>query len=131
MIENDDFFEKGYKTLTKNLPAAPIEKVEVLKRYSNNKLLKGIEESDKIALNLTLSDEAKRQWFANISLAYDVTTQERYDATGDISNLVRSSSYGEPGSIGDNQQSNKLILLSDRVPYFKESRFKFNNAELL
>lgn len=157
MIENDDFFEKGYKTLTKNLPASPVEKVEILKRYSNNKLLKGIEESDKIALNLTLSDEAKRQWFGNLDLGYDVTTQERYDAranllnfgkknkyyfftnlnnvgydaTGDISNLIRSSSYGEPGSIGDKQQNNKLIQLLDRVPYFKESRFKFNNAELL
>ncbi|AWH73533.1 hypothetical protein DCS32_04990 [Dokdonia sp. Dokd-P16] len=157
MIENDDFFEKGYKTLTKNMPASPIEKVEILKRYSNNKLLKGIEESDKIAINLTLNEDAKRQWFGNIDLGYGLASQDRYDAranllnfgkknkyyfftnlnnvgydaTGDINHLIRSSSYGEPGSIGDSEQSNKLIHLSNRVPYFKESRFKFNNAELI
>ena len=157
MVEGDDFFEKGYKTLTKNLPASPIEEVELLKRFSNNKLLKGIEESDKVALNLKLSDEAKRQWFGNIDLGYGLASQNRYDAranflnfgkknkyyfftnlnnigydaTGDISNLIRSSRYGEPGSIGDNQDVDQLVQLSNTVPYFKESRFKFNNAELL
>ncbi len=157
MVEGDDFFEKGYKTLTKNLPAAPIEEVELLKRFSNNKLLKGIEESDKVALNLKLSDDAKRKWFGNIDLGYGLASQNRYDAranflnfgkknkyyfftnlnnvgydaTGDINNLISSSSYGEPGSIGDNQNGNKLIDLTNSIPYFKESRFKFNNAELL
>lgn len=157
MVEGDDFFEKGYKTLTKNLPAAPIEEVELLQRYSNNKLLKGIEESDKVALNLKLNEDAKRQWFGTIDLGYGIASENRYDArtnflnfgkknkyyfftnlnnigydaTGDISNLIRSSRFGEPGSIGDNQNVNQLVQLSNTVPYFKESRFKFNNAELL
>lgn len=157
MIEGDDFFEKGYKTLTKNLPAAPIEKVEILQRYSNNKLLKGIEESDKVALNLKLNEESKRQWFGNLDLGYGLASENRYevrgnllnfgkknkyyfftnlnnlgyDATGDISNLIRSSRAGEPGSIGDEERVYKQIGLSGSVPYFKESRFRFNNAELL
>lgn len=157
MIENDDFFEKGYKTLTKNLPAAPIEKVEILQRYSNNKLLKGIEESDKVALNLTLNDESKRQWFGNIDLGYGLASENRYDsranllnfgkknkyyfftnlnnvgydATGDIDNLIRSNRAGEPGGIGDSEQVRTLVNFSNSIPYFEESRFRFNNAELL
>ena len=157
MIEGDDFFERGYKTLTKNLPAAPIEKVELLQRYSNNRLLKGIEKSDKVALNLKLNDGAKRQWFGNFELGYGLASQNRYDsranllnfskknkyyfftnlnnvgydATGDISNLIRSSRTGQPGSLGDNQRVSNLVKLSNSVPYFKDSRFKFNNAELL
>jgi len=45
MVDGDDFFEKGYKLLTKNLNADAVENVQVYERYSNNKLLKGIEES--------------------------------------------------------------------------------------
>lgn len=60
MVENDDFFEKGYKLLTQSMSAKPIDKVQVLQRYSANKHLKGIENSEKIALNLTLKEGAKR-----------------------------------------------------------------------
>jgi hypothetical protein len=40
MVDGDDLFERGYKILSKNMPAYPIEEVEVLKNYSNNRLLK-------------------------------------------------------------------------------------------
>src|SRR5690554_2479453 len=56
MIDNDDFFEKGYKILSKNMPVKPVKEVELLKNYSNNKHLKGIENSAKVALNLKLDD---------------------------------------------------------------------------
>jgi hypothetical protein len=52
MIEGDDFFEKGYKILTKNMPANPLKTIEILKRYSNNKLIKGVEESDEVSNKL-------------------------------------------------------------------------------
>ena len=47
MVDGDDFFNRGYSILTKNMPNKPLDKVEVLRRYSNNKLLKGVEESIK------------------------------------------------------------------------------------
>src|SRR5690606_17581015 len=40
MIDGEDFFEKGYRILTKNMPVNPIEKVELYQNYSNNKHLK-------------------------------------------------------------------------------------------
>lgn len=36
MIEGDDFFERGYKLLTKNMPAKPIEKIELLLQKKSN-----------------------------------------------------------------------------------------------
>lgn len=63
MVENDDLFERGYQTLTQNMPSKPVEKIQVLKNYSKNKLLKNIENSDRIALNLTLKEDAKGKWF--------------------------------------------------------------------
>tara|TARA_R110001583_G_scaffold177176_2_gene332201 strand:+ start:22317 stop:24992 length:2676 start_codon:yes stop_codon:yes gene_type:complete len=157
MIDGDDFFEKGYKILTKNMPVNPIEKVEILQRYSNNKLLKGVEKSDKVALNLVLKEGAKHQWFGSLNVGYGMASKNRYDiqsnlmnfgkknkfyfltninnvgynATGDVNHLIRPYRYGEPASIGDNESAASLLDLGLYTPNFKASRTNFNNAELL
>lgn len=155
MIDGDDLFERGYKILSKNMPAYPIEEVEVLKNYSNNRLLKGVEESDKVALNLKLDEKSKRIWFGNVEVAlgnnsfyqlkgnlmnfgkknkyYFLTNQNSigYDATGDVQHLIRPFRYNEPASIGDNQQISDLLSLSPSNFNFKRERTNFNDAELL
>lgn len=157
MIDGDDFFEKGYKILSKNMPAHPIEEVEILKNYSNNKLLKGIESSDKIALNLKLNNKSKRIWFGNINSDYGLFSENIYqlkinlmnfakknkyyfltnfnntgiDATGNIKSLINPIRFNEPSSIGDNQSVNNLLDLSIFTPYLKKRRSNFNNAELV
>lgn len=155
MVDGDDLFERGYKILSKNMPAYPIEEVEVLKNYSNNRLLKGVEESDKVALNLKLDEKSKRIWFGNIetSIGNDSFYQLKgnlmnfgkknkyyfltnlnsigYNATGDIENLIRPFRMNEPASIGDNQSANSLLNLSQNQLNFKQSRTNFNNAELV
>ena len=157
MVDGDDFFEKGYKILTKNMPPSEIDKIELLQRYSNNKLLKNIEESDKVALNLVLKENAKRQWFGNLSVGYDITLNNRYslrsnvmnfgkknkyfflsninnigyNATGDVNHLIRPFRYGEPSSIGDNQSAYSILNVNSFTPNFKSSRTNFNNAKLV
>lgn len=157
MVEGDDFFERGYKILTKNMPAQPIDKIELLQNYSNNRLLKGIEESERVALNLKLDEDAKRIWFGNMTLGYDAFSDEDryyakgnlmnfgkknryyfltnlnnigYDATGDINHLISPMHFNEPASIGDDQSISSLIALSASPPNFKRSRTTFNNAEM-
>lgn len=157
MIDGDDMFEKGYKILTKNMPVNPIDKIEIYQNYSNNKHLKGIENSTKVALNLTLKDDAKRIWFGNIQTGYGIVSKNIYEVrfnlmnfgkknkyyfltnlnnigqnvTGDINNLIRSSDEDEPSRIGDNQTTNVLLGLSDEVPNLKLKRVNFNNTEML
>lgn len=155
MIDGDDLFGKGYKILSKNMPAYPIEQVEVLKKYSNNRLLKGVEESNRVALNLKMNEDSKRIWFGNTTLGigndnfYELKgnlmnfgKKNKYyfltnlntigvDATGDIQNLIRPFRANEPSSIGDNMQVSNLLDLSAGNLNFKRSRSNFNNAELL
>ena len=155
MIDGDDFFERGYKILSKNMPAYAIEEIEILKNYSNNRLLKGIEESQKVALNLKLDEKSKRIWFGNVetSLGIDSFYQAKgnlmnfgkknkyyfltnlnsvgYDATGDIENLIRPFRIDEPASIGDNQSANSILNLWPNKLNFKQSRTNFNNSELV
>jgi hypothetical protein len=157
MIDGEDMFEKGYKILTKNMPVNPIDKIELLKRYSNNKHLKGIENSNKVALNLTLKEDFKRQWFGNAVGGYGLISENRYDfranlmnfgkknkyyfvtnlnnlgvdAVGDVNMLVRPFRFDEPGSIGDNQSANRLLGMVAGLPNLKQKRVNFNNAEML
>ena len=157
MIDGDDFFERGYKILSKNMPPDQLEKIQILQKYSNNRLLKNIEESDKVALNLVLKDDAKRQWFGNVSIGSDFPSTSRYhlktymmnfgkknkyillsnfnntgyNATGDINHLIKSSRFDEEANIGDNQNVNSILNLSPNNLKFKKSRTNFNNAELI
>lgn len=153
MIDGDDFFEKGYRILSKNMPAYPIEEVEVLKNYSNNKLLKGIEESERVALNLKLNEESKRIWFGNVeaSIGNDSHYQLKmylmnfgkknkyyflndfntldYDVSGVLESLIRPFRANEPSSIGDNQSLRSLVNLDAQGLGFSKKRSTFNNTK--
>ena len=154
MVEGDDFFEKGYKILSKNMPVKPLKEVELLQNYSNNKHLKGVENSDKVALNLKLEDDAKRQWFGNLDAGYGVASENRYtaysnlmnfgkkdkyyfltnlnniggDSTGDISHLIRSSN---DFIVGDDQMAEQFLSLAPSTVSLQDNRTNFNNAEML
>ncbi|WP_212906120.1 carboxypeptidase-like regulatory domain-containing protein [Capnocytophaga stomatis] len=105
MVEGDDFFEKGYKILSKNMPSQPIEEVEVLSRYSHNRLLKNIEESNKIALNLKLNDKSKRVWFGNADVAYGLVSKNKHHLKGNLMNFGKKNKYyflSNFNNVGDN-----------------------------
>jgi hypothetical protein len=157
MVDGDDFFKKGYKILTKNMPIKPIHKIQVLKNYSNNKHLKGIEESKKVALNLILKEDAKRVWFGNLILGYGLVSKNIYtingnlanfgknnkyyfltnlnnigsDATGDLQDLIQPISFDESIEIRPKEFVNNLLSINSYVQNFEASRTNFNNTELL
>lgn len=90
LIEGDDLFEQGYRTLTQNLPAYPIKSVEILRNYSRNRLLKDIEDRQRVAINLTLQEKYQRVWSGNARLAYGA----RYSS----GNSARSGASARPTS---------------------------------
>lgn len=157
MVEGDDFFKKGYKLLSKNLNADIINQVEIYQKYSNNKILKGIEDSDKVALNLTLKEDRKVDWFGNLSTAQGYGDNYLYSGRLNLmrfgkkvkhyflanANNIGESSGGasvfyanasninEVGTIANNEFSNKLISLQGFNLSLKENRYNFNNVEML
>src|SRR5690606_29283460 len=154
MVEGDDFFNRGYSTLTKNMPNKPLDKVQVLRNYSINNLLKGVEESDRVALKLTIEEEYKDLRFGDITAGYGLVTENRYDVSGNLMNFSKkyknSLTYGlnnvgvnrvgslesmfynnyEVESIGQVSQLHQLMGLSGSRPgQLKDHRTRINNAE--
>ena len=93
MVEGDDFFEKGYTILSKNMPVESIEKLEVIENYESNKYLKNIRNSDKIALNLKLNDESKNIWFGDAELNYGVISENRYKLSNNLMKFSKKAKH--------------------------------------
>ena len=135
LVEGDDFFDKGYQLVTKNMPSHPVEKVQVIDKFSENKLLKGIENSDKTVINIVLNKDAKSKWFGNVNAGINANLDKFYDVSGnllkfnkddkyyiianlnntgynalsDINHLIRPEDEDESGFIGDNHKISEVF----------------------
>jgi hypothetical protein len=150
MVDGDDLFNRGYSLLTKNMPTQPLDKIEVLRNYSKNKLLKGIENSDGVALNLTIDEKFRAIWFGNLTVGYG--NDNRYNAKGNLMNFGKSyknffnfsannAGIDNVGNINDMQynssdletigggRASQVMNLSNSVSRIDESRARFNNAK--
>jgi len=156
MVENDDLFERGYQTLTQNMPTKPVEKVQVLKNYSKNKLLKDVQDSESVAINLTLKDDTKSKWFGNILLSSTSYVEEMRQAKLNLMNfskkkkvyllfnannlgvnemngveyLINPSSDKDIENVGGDIRTLSVINLHRKNFQFEDKRTNFNNDKL-
>jgi len=80
-VEGKSFFGGDPKTVTKNLPAEGVSKVQVFDNKSEEEILTGIEgTSDEKAMNLELKDDFKNGGFGKIVAAYG--TEDRGELKG-------------------------------------------------
>jgi len=56
-VEGDNLFDYNYSIGTKNINIDLVKEIEAIENYAENKLLKGIENSNKVALNLKLKED--------------------------------------------------------------------------
>ncbi|MEX0722122.1 MAG: hypothetical protein WD059_15700 [Balneolaceae bacterium] len=151
MIDDSDLFGKGYSLITKNLDARIIDKVEVLQKYSESPRLKGLEDSDKVALNLTLKEDVVKPIFGNTMVG--VNTSNNYEARVVLMSLnkrlkqysflnLNKLGYDPIGNIShflysDNEQEKRgviekdvkpLINLGEETPVLDDRRSRFNHS---
>ncbi|KIC64805.1 hypothetical protein RM51_02530 [Chryseobacterium taiwanense] len=93
LVEGDDFFDKSYQIVTKNMPSHPVEKVQVIDKFSENKLLKGIENSDKTVINIVLNKDAKSKWFGNVNGGINANLDKFYDVSGNLLKFTKDDKY--------------------------------------
>ena len=68
MVEGKDFFDGDTKIATQNIPANAIDKVQVLKNFSEVDQLKSVQDnSDNLAINIKLKEGKKNFWFGEVT----------------------------------------------------------------
>ncbi|MDT0539830.1 carboxypeptidase regulatory-like domain-containing protein [Croceitalea sp. P059] len=68
MVNGKDFFDGDTKLATKNIPSKAVDKIQVLRNYSEVGQLSGVTNNqDNFALNIKLKEGKENFWFGNIT----------------------------------------------------------------
>lgn len=78
MIDGEDLTGRGYQLITKNLNAQFVEKVEVVNNFSDNRLLRNVEKSDQVGINLRIKNKFLNKISGNVELG--ASLKKRYNA---------------------------------------------------
>ena len=81
MVEGKDFFDGDSKLATKNIPANAIDKVEVLRNFSEVGQMRGVTNNqDNVAINIKLKEGKKNFWFGEVTAGsgVDADVDPRY-----------------------------------------------------
>jgi hypothetical protein len=76
LVENKSFFTGNSKLAVNNIPADAVEKVEVLDNYNEVAMLKGLEDSEDMAMNILLKEDKKKFVFGDVEVGGGI--EDRY-----------------------------------------------------
>jgi hypothetical protein len=69
MVNGKDFFDGDTKLATKNIPSKAVDKIEVLRNYSEVGQLRGVTNNqDNVALNIKLKEGKENFWFGDVTV---------------------------------------------------------------
>lgn len=69
MVNGKDFFDGDTKIATKNIPSNAVDKIQVLRNYSEVGQLRGVRNNrDNVAINIKLKSGKESFWFGNVTL---------------------------------------------------------------
>lgn len=140
LIEGEDMFDKNYKILSKNLDAKVLEAVQIIDAFEDNPILKKLNNSDKVALNLKLKKDMTNVWFGNITLGSGLISENRWKESLNIGLLKKKikmfylsdyNNLGEKASdlISENVLENS-IFSQDRFEYKAKNLYNINSSDI-
>lgn len=101
MVNGKKFFDGDTKLGVKNIPADAVDKVQVLRNYNENSILKGVENNqDNLAMNIKLKEGKENFWFGDVTAGigvghddtrYTVAPKAFYYSSNYSINLMASS----------------------------------------
>lgn len=113
LLEGDDLTGKNYRMISRNLSAQLIDKIQILDHHSDNPLLKDVEDSEKIVLNLTIKDGAKKPVFGNASVGYG--TDKRHGMKANLLSVgkkLKMFALASGNNIGSNPLGTEISLMN-------------------
>ncbi len=140
LIEGDDLFNENYKLLSKNLDVKVLDAVQIIDHFEDNPILKKLDNSDKVALNLKLKKGKNNVWFGTIALGCGVVSTNRWKESLNIGLLKKKMKFfyfSDYNNLGE--QSVDLIyknvldqssFSSDRLEYKAKTLYHINNNDI-
>ena len=68
LVENKTFFTGNSKLAVNNIPADAVDKVEILDNYNDVAMLKGLQDSEDMAMNILLKEDKKKFVFGDVEV---------------------------------------------------------------
>lgn len=113
LVENKTFFTGNSKLAVNNIPADAVAKVEVLDNYNDVAMLKGLQDSEDMAMNILLKEDKKKFVFGDIEVGGGI--EDRYLSHP---NLFYYSPKTNLNFIGDlNNQGIKSFNFNDYLEF--------------
>jgi hypothetical protein len=78
LIEGEDLLDHNYKLLSKNLDVKVLDVVQIIDHFEENPILKKMNSSEKVALNLKLKKDKKNILFGNVTAGVGVFSENRW-----------------------------------------------------
>ncbi len=68
MVDGKEFFSGDTKLASKNIPSNAVDKIQILRNYSNVNQLSGVQNNqDRVAINIKLKEGKKNFWFGDVT----------------------------------------------------------------
>lgn len=139
LVEGEDILDKNYKLISKNLDSKVLDEVQIIDNFEDNPILKKLNNSDKVALNLKLKKGLKNIWFGNFVLGSGILSENRWKESvnlGLIKKKIKFFYLGDYNNMGE--KASDLITSSalqynnfgiDRIEYKTKISYSINSNE--
>ncbi len=109
-IEGDDLTGRNYQLMSQNLAADVVDKIQIIDRFTENKLLKGLKKTDDKVINITLKSNRKNLLFGNASLALgnDWRTDNHLNLMT-FGKRIKAVNFGSFNTIGSKSTANQML----------------------
>jgi len=144
LLDGDDLTGQGYKAITKNIKPELIEEVQALEHFVEDNLLKGIINSDDVAINLKVKNKQNRRIVGGLDFGAGIS--DRIAASGSLISLLNDTKafkllkhnninddYDLVSDVSQDWQDNRLISHNvatynafDNIDYTEKSTSQFS-----
>ena len=140
LVEGEDMFDKNYKLLSKNLDSKVLDAVQIIENFEDNPIIKKLNKSEKVALNLKLVKGKKNIWFGNVTMGSGIVSENRWKESlnlGLIRKKIKLFYLADYNNLGE--KATDIVVTNifesnsfseDRLEFKAKSLFQINNNEV-
>ena len=135
LIEGDDLTGHNYQLMSKNLAADVVDKIQVIDKFNENKLLRGIRRSEDKVINITLKENRKNLLFGNaiVGLGNDWRTNNSLNLFS-FNKKFKSLTFGNFNTIGNKSEADRMTsngFSEESISSQQQTLINDDNMELI